>query len=103
MSASLSVEVAYALPDRQWLEVLSVPAGSSVLDALRLSTLWQQVPGLAPPEALTVGVWGKVEKQPATRLLCAGDRIEIYRELLNDPKEARKERAARVRAEKAGR
>lgn len=99
----LSVELAYALPERQWLEVVSVPAGSSVLDALRLSTLWQQFPDLPPAEALTVGVWSKVEKDPAQRVLCDGDRIEVYRPLLNDPREVRRARAQRVRAEKGGR
>lgn len=99
----LTVEVAYALPERQWLEVLRVPAGSHVLDALRQSALWQQFPDLPAAEALTVGIWSKVEKAPALRLLSDGDRIEVYRPLLNDPKDARKARAARVRAEKAAR
>ncbi len=103
MPAMLTVEVAYALPERQWLEVLTVPAGSHVLDALRQSALWQQFPGLPAAEALTVGVWSKVEKAPAERLLCDGDRIEVYRPLLNDPKDARKARAERVKAGKAGR
>lgn len=103
MPASLSVEVAYALPDRQWLEALVVPAGSTLLDALRLSSLWRQVPELAPAEELTLGIWGKVERQPGQRQLQDGDRIEVYRALVHDPKEARKARAAKVRAEKAGR
>jgi len=103
MTAMLSVEVAYALPDRQWLEALSVPAGSTLLDALRQSSLWREVPGLPPLGELTVGIWGKVERQPEACLLREGDRVEIYRPLTHDPKEARKARAARVRAEKAGR
>lgn len=99
----LTIEVAYALPDRQWLERLSVPEGSSLLDALRCSSLWQQLPELAPAETLTVGVWGRVERQPAERRLQNGDRIEIYRSLTNDPKEARKARAAKVRSARGGR
>lgn len=103
MSGYLNVELAYALAERQWLAALRVPAGSSVLDALRLSALWQQFPELPPPEGLTIGIWGKVEKDPAQRMLREGDRIEVYRPLLNDPREVRKARAARVKAEKAGR
>ncbi|MEL0028747.1 MAG: RnfH family protein [Perlucidibaca sp.] len=99
----LTIEVAYALPDRQWLERLSVPEGSSLLDALRCSSLWQQWPELAPAEALLVGVWGRGERQPAERRLRNGDRIEIYRPRTNDPKEARKVRAARVRAARGDR
>jgi putative ubiquitin-RnfH superfamily antitoxin RatB of RatAB toxin-antitoxin module len=47
-------------------------------------------------ETATFGVFSKLEKSPKTRMVQAGDRIEIYRPLLVDPKEARKARAAKV-------
>lgn len=96
----LTIELAYALPERQWLESLSVPAGTVLLEAVRMSALLREQPGLQPVEALTLGIWGKVEKQPEARVLQDGDRIEIYRPLLIDPKEARRARAARVRGER---
>ncbi len=47
-------------------------------------------------DTLSVGVFSKIEKSPKTRLVQQGDRIEIYRPLLVDPKEARKARAAKL-------
>lgn len=86
----IAVEVAYALPAKQWLLKVDLPQGSTVRDAVERSGLAEQVPGL-DLQALTVGVWNKAASwdQP----LRAGDRVELYRELIADPKEARRKRA----------
>lgn len=97
----MCIEVAYALPQRQWLESLQVADGCSLLQALAQSGLAQAEPQLLPWDACTLGVWGEVERSPATRILQDGDRIEVYRALLNDPKEARQARARRARAARA--
>ena len=91
----MRVEVAYALA--QQLLVLDLPPGSSVQDALDASGLRQH---LSPSEPSLLGVWGR-RAAPDTRLR-AGDRVEIYRPLLADPKEARKQRVAEGKATKKG-
>ena len=108
MSAAswLDIELACALPDRQLLLARRVPAGTTLLQALDDSGLLQDFTLLAEARAqgtLAFGVWGKVERSPESRVLRDGDRIEVYRPLTRDPKDARKARAEKVRAEGAGR
>lgn len=95
--APLCIEVVYATPERQWLLACEVPVGTSVSEALRLSGLAEQVPGLDLPGS-PVGIFGKVVSDPAARLVAAGDRLEVYRPLLADPKEIRRQRAAKAKA-----
>lgn len=92
--AGLAVEVIHALPLRQWRVALRVAPGSTVADAIRLSGLAQQVPGLVVDDGC-VGIFS----MPAglSTPLRDGDRVEIYRELQCDPKQVRRERAARAR------
>ena len=97
----LTVEVAYALPERQWVIALQVPEGTTVFEAAVLSRLVEAVPGL-DIESSSLGVFGKVEKSPKTRILQDGERVEIFRPLLNDPKEARKARAAKAKDARQG-
>lgn len=97
----LSVEVAYALPERQWVIALKVPEGTTVYEAAVRSRIVEAAPGL-DLESAGMGVFGKVEKSPKTRVLADGERVEIYRPLLNDPKEARKARAAKATAARQG-
>ena len=85
------VEVVYALPERQRVISLEYSAGMTVGDALRLSRIDAEFPELAA-RTLTIGVYGEVVAE--TRVLRPGDRVEIYRELINDPREARRRRAA---------
>jgi uncharacterized protein len=99
--ASIAIEVVYATAERQWLLTCEVPAGSSVSDALRLSGLVEQVPGLDLARC-PVGIFGKVVSDPAVRRIKAGDRLEVYRPLQVDPLEARKRRAAKARAAREG-
>lgn len=104
--ALIRVELAYALPTRQHLEQREVPAGTTLLQALEGSQLLQIFPELREAlreETLTLGIWAQVEKQPAQRVLQAGDRIEVYRALTHDPMEARKARALKLKNSAASR
>jgi len=87
----LSVEVVFALPDRQELVSLQVPNGATVGEAIEQSALQAVFPEWNLGEC-AVGVWG----QPAERsqILEQGDRVEIYRPLRIDPREARRALAA---------
>lgn len=96
----INIEVAYALPDKQRIIVLQVDKGCNAYDAVMQSGMDKQFPGLKLDEA-KLGIFGKVVAKPATEVLKDGDRIEIYRPLIADPKEVRKQRASKVKAEKA--
>lgn len=91
----VAIEVAYALPEQQKIISLQVPESTSLYQAALLSNITAYFPQLNL-ETANLGVFGKLEKNPHTRLVQAGDRVEIYRPLLTDPKEARKARAARL-------
>lgn len=95
--ANLNIEVVYATAERQWLLTCVVPAGTTVHQALLHSRLAEQVPGL-DVEACPVGIFGKVVNDPFAHQVEEGDRLEVYRPLLADPKEVRKLRAAKARA-----
>lgn len=94
--AGITVEVAYALPERQRIIRLTVPEGTSMLEAARLSRITDYFPGL-DIEASAMGIFGKVVSVPAEHALRDGDRVEIYRPLVADPKEVRRQRAARAK------
>lgn len=94
--AAITVEVAYALPDRQRIIRLTVPEGTSMLDAVNLSHIVEHFPGLDVAGS-PMGIFGKTVAAPAQRVLLDGDRVEIYRPLLVDPKEVRKQRAAKAK------
>lgn len=91
MTETILVEVAYARPERQLILAVAVPAGTTAAEAVRLSGIEEQFPEIALDKN-RLGVFGKLCK--ADRLLNAGDRVEIYRPLLADPRAARRERAA---------
>lgn len=97
---SITIEVAYGTPQEQALLTLAVPAGTTARQAVHLSGLAARFPGLDPAHD-PVGIFGKLEKDPAARVLQAGDRVEVYRPLLIDPKEARRLRAERARQRRA--
>lgn len=90
---TLAVEVAYALPDRQRILQIEVTPGTTALEAVRQSAIEQEFPGLVVDEASALGIFGQAVK--ATQVLENGDRVEIYRPLLIDPKEVRRARAAK--------
>ena len=84
------VEVAYALPHIQILKKLSVSAGCTLKQALILSEVLNQFPEIDLTKN-KLGIFGKIT-QPDT-FLQPYDRIEIYRPLIIDPKDARRIRA----------
>ena len=96
MSDTIYVEVAYALPDNQRIVRLDVPSGTTALQAVSMSKLDEVFEDLTVGPDIKLGVWGKAVT--ADRVLAMGERVEIYRPLLIDPKEVRKARAARAKA-----
>jgi putative ubiquitin-RnfH superfamily antitoxin RatB of RatAB toxin-antitoxin module len=81
----LRVSVVYAESSRQWVRELSLAPGATVADAVRCA-------GLLPAERdVRFGIFGRMVD--AATLLRDGDRVEIYRPLKVDPKEARRNRA----------
>lgn len=100
---SLAVEVAYALPSKQRIVALRVPAGTTARQAVALADLPSLFPEL--PEEMfaqaALGIFGKALRDPDTQQLREGDRVEIYRPLAIDPKVARLERAKRQASEPA--
>ncbi len=86
----LLIEVAYALPDEQLILEVEVPADSTVEHAIKRSGILERYPqiDLATDK---VGIFGKMCKLNAS--LKNKDRIEIYRPLIADPKESRRQKA----------
>jgi putative ubiquitin-RnfH superfamily antitoxin RatB of RatAB toxin-antitoxin module len=95
----VAVEVAYATPARQVVLKLVVEPGTTLEQAIRLSGILGQFPEIDLTQN-KVGIFGRLGK--LTDILQAGDRVEIYRPLIADPKEVRKRRAARGKAMKKG-
>lgn len=96
----VDVEVVYAAVDRQALLSVAVPVGTTVRAALLKSGIGEAFPELNLANC-PVGIFGKVIADPQTRPVQVGDRIEIYRPLLADPKEVRRLRAAKAAEAKA--
>lgn len=91
----VEIEVVYAAEDRQVLLAVTVPSGSSLRAAVQASGIAAQFPQLVLAECL-LGIFGKVVADADVRAVQPGDRIEIYRPLLADPKEVRRLRAAKA-------
>jgi putative ubiquitin-RnfH superfamily antitoxin RatB of RatAB toxin-antitoxin module len=88
----LNVEVAYARPDRQEVLSVKVPEGTSMREAVVLSGILDIFPEIEP-DTIDMGIFGKFIKNPGTHELREGDRVELYRPLKIDPKQARLNRA----------
>jgi putative ubiquitin-RnfH superfamily antitoxin RatB of RatAB toxin-antitoxin module len=86
----IAIEVVYALPGRQSLVALTVPRGTTACVAVALSGLRQTHSDIGAIRN-QLGIFGK--RVSADTVLNNGDRVEIYRELTADPKEARRRRA----------
>lgn len=86
----IAVEVVYATPWRQTLIGLEVAASATVAEAIALSGIRETHPEIGAAE-WGVGIFGN--PVPLDRRLEAGDRVEIYRPLVSEPKEARRRRA----------
>nr|WP_272501370.1 RnfH family protein [Silvania hatchlandensis] len=92
VSANIVVEVAYALPEKQYLQRVKLEEGATVEEAIRASGLLT----LRSDIDLTknkVGIYSRPVK--LTDTVNDGDRVEIYRPLIADPKELRRQRAER--------
>lgn len=98
-SESIPIEVSYALPKEQLIIALEVPADTTVSQAIEESRVAERYPEI-DLAINKVGIFGKLAKLDDS--LHAGDRIEIYRPLIADPKEVRRQRAKAGKVMKAG-
>ena len=89
-SVKIRIEVAYATPDKQILLKMDVPAACTVAEAIDLSGIRAEFPDMEP-DPIAVGIFSR--KVSLDYTLRDGDRVEIYRPLVADPKEMRKQRA----------
>ncbi len=96
---SIPVEVAYARPEEQVILALEVPAGTTLRQAVEHCGILERFAEI-DPDNMKVGIFGKLKK--ADQVLQAGDRVEIYRPLIADPKQVRKQRAAEGKRMKKG-
>lgn len=87
----LNIECVYALPEEQALFSIQVSDGATVAEVLNLAEVRQRVPAAELARA-TVGIWGRVVDRE--QRIKSGDRVEIYRSLQMDPREARRQLAA---------
>lgn len=105
MTEKISVEVAYALAEKQKIVALEVDIGCSAREAARLSKLDQDFDGLdlnTAPLGIFGSALGARGLAPAEEYqLKPGDRVEIYRPLVADPKEVRRQRAAGAKQSKS--
>ena len=88
----MRIEVAYAGPEGQWLVALELPEGATALDAIDASGLRSKLPA-DRFEPLRLGVFSSLVEP--SRGLRDGDRVELYRALQVDPKDARRARVAK--------
>ena len=88
--ADIRVEVVYATPEKQSLFRLNVPPGCTAAEAIDRSGIRDAFPGMVV-NPKNIGVFSR--KVSPDYLLADGDRVEIYRPLIADPKEQRKKRA----------
>ena len=96
----ITVEVAYALPHQQKIIALLVAPGTCALQAVERSGIAKHFPEIDPATA-KMGIFGqslgtKGLATAASHVLHEGDRVEIYRPLISDPKDARRKRAEKA-------
>jgi putative ubiquitin-RnfH superfamily antitoxin RatB of RatAB toxin-antitoxin module len=96
--AKIHVEVVYGLAHKQKIVELEVEEGCTVKEAAMMSGLENDFPGLNIEES-KLGMFGKAVRKPEEEVMRDGDRVEIYRPLLIDPKAARANRAAKKKAD----
>lgn len=94
----IDIEVAFALPDEQLILNVQVPEGTSVFDAAKMSGIEARFD--LNVDDMPMGIFGKTVRKPKEEIMKAGQRIEIYRPLIIDPKQARANRAAKAAAAK---
>ena len=99
MADPINVQVVYALPQRQELVSIRLPEGATVLQAVEASGLIRKYRELDPASG-RFSIFSKISKPDA--VLRDKDRVEIYRPLIADPKEVRRQRAAEGKVMKKG-
>jgi putative ubiquitin-RnfH superfamily antitoxin RatB of RatAB toxin-antitoxin module len=94
----IKIEVVYALPSRQKIIAVEIPRYSTVSEAIEYSGIRKYFGELNKlgADMPSVGIFGKLIKDPRERIIHEGQRVEIYRPLIIDPKKARANRAALV-------
>lgn len=97
--AMIAVEVCYPMAHKQEVVRLRLPAGSTLQAAVEASGLLGKYPEIDMKKN-KFGLWNKLSKLDA--VLRDMDRVEIYRPLIADPKEVRKQRAAEGKVMKKG-
>jgi putative ubiquitin-RnfH superfamily antitoxin RatB of RatAB toxin-antitoxin module len=90
----LRIEVVYALPDAQYVLSVILAPGATVADAVAASGISAKCPEIDPAQQ-AVGIFGR--RVNLDHALAQGDRVEIYRLLIADPKSSRRRRAAKRR------
>lgn len=88
----IRVEVAFARPDKQKIIAIDVEEGTSAVEAVKRSGIVNLFPEI-DPDSSHMGIFGKAIKNPSAHELRDGDRVEVYRPLKIDPKQARLNRA----------
>ena len=96
----MKIEVIYALPERQELVKVDLPEGSTAQQAVEASGLLQKYPDIELGGRNKMGVFAKLVKADA--VLRDRDRVEIYRPLIADPKEVRRQKAAEGKVMRRG-
>ena len=99
MNDKMNIEVLYALPHEQVLLKVLAAQGATVSEAIRLSGVLEKHPEI-DLEKNKLGIYGKLSKADA--VLRDKDRVEIYRPLIADPKEIRRQRAQEGKIMKKG-
>lgn len=99
MNNEILVEVAYALPKQQLILELMVEEGTTAEQAVLQSGILAKFPDIDLSQN-KLGIFGKLVK--ADTVLRERDRVEIYRPLIADPKEVRRQRAAEGKVMKKG-
>ncbi len=94
---SIPIEVAYASPQQSWLIPFNVEEGTTIQQAIVTSGILDQCPAI-DLKINEVGIFSKIVTLDT--LVRAGDRIEIYRPLILDPKQARRLRAKKEKQKK---
>ena len=91
MTATVTIELVFVTPEAEVLRSLEVPSTATVADAILQAGLADEFPDY-PVTELPAGIWGRpVERDQTVK---DGDRVEVYREPLLDPMEARRLRAS---------
>ena len=99
MTSEILIEVAYALPQQQVIIPLKVAEGTTAAQAVEVSGLLQKFTDIDLGQN-KLGIFGKLIKPDS--VLREKDRVEIYRPLIADPKEVRRQRAAEGKVMKKG-